>query len=54
LPTGSPQIRKTAAALWQVYAGLTVAHVPAPVLAGMPLYDSVVHAFATLAAGGRN
>ena len=48
----APQIRKTAAALWQVYAGLTLIQVVALFLAGMPLYDSVVHAFATLAAGG--
>jgi trk system potassium uptake protein TrkH len=50
--TLAPQIRKTAAALWQVYAGLTLLQVIALLLAGMPVYDSVVHAFATLAAGG--
>jgi trk system potassium uptake protein TrkH len=48
----TPQIRKTAAALWTVYAGLTLAQVVALVLVGMPLYDSVCHAFTTLAAGG--
>lgn len=48
----TPQIRKTAAALWSVYAGLTAFEVIALVGVGMPLYDSVCNAFATLAAGG--
>jgi trk system potassium uptake protein TrkH len=50
--TLAPQIRKTAAALWQVYTGLTLLQVVALYVAGMPVYESVVHAFATLAAGG--
>jgi trk system potassium uptake protein len=48
----TPQIRKTAAALWSVYAGLTAAQVLALSMAGMSLYDSVCHAFTTLSAGG--
>jgi trk system potassium uptake protein len=48
----TPQIRKTAAALWTVYAGLTVLQVLALRVAGMDLYDSVCHAFTTLSAGG--
>jgi trk system potassium uptake protein TrkH len=48
----TPQIRKTAALLWKVYAGLTLAQVVALVAVGMPLYEAVVHSFATLAAGG--
>jgi trk system potassium uptake protein len=48
----APQIRKTAAALWSVYAGLTLAQVLALHLAGMSLYDSICHAFTTLSAGG--
>jgi trk system potassium uptake protein TrkH len=48
----TPQIRKTAAALWSVYAGLTLAQIVALVLVGMPLYDSICHALTTLAAGG--
>jgi trk system potassium uptake protein len=48
----TPQIRKTAAALWSVYTGLTLAQITALFLAGMPLFDSICHAFATLAAGG--
>lgn len=48
----TPQIRKTAAALWSVYAGLTVLQILALRLTGMPLFDSVCNSFATLAAGG--
>ncbi len=48
----TPQIRKTAAALWRVYTALTAAAVVALLIAGMPLYDAIVHAFATVAAGG--
>lgn len=48
----TPQIRKTAAALWSVYAGLTAAEIIALLVAGLPLYDSVCHAMTTLAAGG--
>ena len=48
----TPQIRKTAAALWAVYAGLTFAQILLLVLAGMPLYDSICNSLATLAAGG--
>ena len=48
----TPQIRKTAAALWAVYALLTLAEIVALVAAGMPLFDSACNAMATLAAGG--
>jgi trk system potassium uptake protein TrkH len=48
----TPQLRDTALALWKLYAALTSAQVVALVLAGMPLFDAVCHAFATLAAGG--
>ena len=48
----TPQIRKTAAALWLVYAGLTAAETLALTLSGMPLFDALCHAFTTLAAGG--
>ena len=48
----SPQIRRTAALLWRLYAGLTALQVLALSLAGMPLFDAVCHAFTTLAAGG--
>ena len=48
----TPHIRKTAAALWYVYAGLTLVQIVLLVLVGMPLFDSICNAFATLAAGG--
>jgi trk system potassium uptake protein TrkH len=48
----TPQLRKTAIALWQLYGALTVVEAVALVLAGMSLYDAVCHAFTTMAAGG--
>jgi trk system potassium uptake protein TrkH len=48
----TPQLRDTALALWKIYAALTAAEVVALRLAGMPLFDAVCNAMATLAAGG--
>ena len=48
----TPQIRRTAAALWIVYASLTVAEIVALQLVGMPWFDAICNAFATLSAGG--
>lgn len=48
----TPRIRKTAAALWTVYLGLTALEAVALLAAGLPLYDSVCHALTTLGAGG--
>jgi trk system potassium uptake protein TrkH len=48
----TPQIRRTAAVLWRLYAVLTLMQTVALMFAGMSLYDSVSHAFTTLAAGG--
>ena len=48
----TPQIRKTAAALWALYAALTLAETLALRGVGLPWFDSVCHAFTTLAAGG--
>ncbi|NOT43241.1 MAG: TrkH family potassium uptake protein [Acidobacteria bacterium] len=48
----TPQLRHTALALWQVYAGLTVLQVLALVMAGMSVFDAACHAMTTLAAGG--
>jgi trk system potassium uptake protein TrkH len=48
----TPQIRKTAAALWTVYVVLTAAQFVALLLTGMPAFDSACHAMTTLAAGG--
>jgi len=48
----SPQIRRTAAMLWRLYAGLTLLQVIALWVVGFSIYDAVCHAFTTLAAGG--
>ena len=48
----TPQIRKTAAGLGRVYLALTAAAVVALLFGGVSLYDAIVHAFATVAAGG--
>ncbi len=47
-----PQLRDTAIAIWKVYVALTVVLVVALAVAGMPLFDAVCHAMATLGAGG--
>ena len=47
-----PHIRETARILWLVYLGLTLLEILALCLAGLGLYDSVCHTFATLATGG--
>jgi trk system potassium uptake protein TrkH len=48
----TPKLRHTAIAIWRVYGLLTAAEVVALILVGMPLYDAVCNAFATMAAGG--
>jgi trk system potassium uptake protein len=48
----TPRITQTAKVLWLVYAGITLACVVSLVMAGMPLFDAICHAFATLALGG--
>ncbi len=47
-----PRIKQTAKLLWGVYVLLTGAEVVALVIAGMPVFDAVCHAFATMATGG--
>ena len=48
----APQIRRTAALLWRLYAGLTLIQVVALIFTGMSALDAVHHSFTTLAAGG--
>jgi trk system potassium uptake protein TrkH len=48
----TPRITDTAKALWLVYAGITLLCVIALRIAGMGWFDSVNHAFATMALGG--
>ncbi|MCO4763443.1 MAG: TrkH family potassium uptake protein [Myxococcales bacterium] len=47
-----PKIKQTALALWWIYGGLTVLCTVLLMLAGMPLFDAVCHAFSTLGTGG--
>jgi trk system potassium uptake protein TrkH len=47
-----PRIRDTAIALWLIYVCLTGIEIILLVLTGMPWFDAVNHAFATLATGG--
>jgi len=48
----SPQIRRTAALLWRLYATLTLLQIGALRLAGMSWFDAVCHAMTTLSSGG--
>jgi trk system potassium uptake protein TrkH len=48
----SPQIRRTAALLWRLYAALTLLQVGALRLAGMSWFDAICHAMTTLSSGG--
>lgn len=48
----TPRIAHTAKALWLIYLLLTLAEIVTLTLAGMPLFDAVCNAFATMAAGG--
>ncbi len=47
-----PRIMDTAAILWKVYAGLTLAQTILLMYGGMSWFDAVCHAMATLATGG--
>lgn len=48
----TPQLRKTALALWQLYFALTTLQVATLRIAGMSLFDAVCHSMTTMAAGG--
>jgi len=48
----TPRIGGTAKALWLIYCGLTVSCTAAYFWAGMDLFDSISHAFSTVAIGG--
>ena len=48
----TPHLRDTAKILYTIYIGLTAAEVLCLCLAGMPLYDAVIHAFTTISTGG--
>ncbi|HWP83010.1 MAG TPA: potassium transporter TrkG [Bacteroidota bacterium] len=48
----TPRISQTARILWLIYVGLTAAEVGLLMAGGMPFFDSLNHAFATLSTGG--
>jgi trk system potassium uptake protein TrkH len=48
----TPRIADTAKVLLVIYLAISLAEVLALVVVGMPLYDAVVHTFATVATGG--
>ncbi|HEX4913763.1 MAG TPA: TrkH family potassium uptake protein, partial [Vicinamibacterales bacterium] len=48
----APQIRRTAALLWRLYAALTLLQIIALVMVGMPVFDSICNTFGTIAAAG--
>lgn len=48
----TPRIRETAAKLWMIYAGITLACIASLWTAGMSLFDAVCHAFSALSLGG--
>ena len=47
-----PRARDTAKILYLLYIGFTVVETIALIIAGMPIFDSVVHAFGTAGTGG--
>jgi trk system potassium uptake protein TrkH len=47
-----PRIAETAMALWKIYVAFTLAEVVILWLAGMSAFESICHAFATMATGG--
>ncbi|KAF0191640.1 MAG: trk system potassium uptake protein TrkH, partial [Gammaproteobacteria bacterium] len=48
----TPRIAETAKALWYIYLGLTVACTIGYFFAGMNMFDSITHSFATVSTGG--
>ena len=47
-----PRLRETAKMLWMVYVGITFINIIALVLVGMPIFDSICHAFTIMPTGG--
>ncbi len=48
----TPKITQTAKALWMIYVGLNIACIIGYWLTGMPLFDAIGYAFATVSTGG--
>lgn len=47
-----PRARNTAKILYLIYVGLTILEIIVLIIAGMPVFDSVIHAFGTAGTGG--
>ena len=47
-----PRVHDTAAVLWKIYLGMTVAQILLLLVAGLDLYDAATHTFSTLSTGG--
>jgi len=47
-----PRLRDTAKILYLIYLGMTVVEILCLLVAGMPLFDSIVHTFGTAGTGG--
>ncbi|MCD6385833.1 TrkH family potassium uptake protein [Candidatus Sumerlaeota bacterium] len=50
--TLTPRIKETAAILWKIYLGFTVAETTLLMFCGLNLYEALCHTFGTLATGG--
>lgn len=48
----TPRLRETASVLWRIYGTITLFETLLLWLAGMSLYESLIHAFSTVATGG--
>ncbi len=48
----TPRLRKTASVLWAIYGGMTLTQTALLCLAGMSLYDALIHTFGSVATGG--
>jgi len=47
-----PRLKQTAKTLWFIYAGLSLAEILLLKLAGLSLFDSLIHTFSTMSTGG--
>lgn len=47
-----PRLGKSAGMLWLIYTVITIAQIIALCIAGMPLFESIVHTFTTVSTGG--
>ncbi len=48
----TPRLGKTASTLWAIYSGMTLLQTGLLTIAGMSLYDALIHAFGSVATGG--